>query len=388
MTAPAVTSLVDPDLHATGDPHAMWQWMREHSPVTWHPPTDLPAFWSLTRYDDIRAAYRDPKTFSSARGVLLRPTEFGDDPAGGMTLALTDPPRHKQLRGIVADWFTARSVRWLEDAMQTAVRSVLARAASMGEFDFVHDVAGRLSIYIIGHIMGVPEEDHERVFQWTNEAFEAHVSLAAHQDLMRYFIDLMYQRMTAPTDDLVSSLVGGTIDGELLTEEEILLNCENLVGATENGRLALAGGMQAFLEYPGEWQRLQADRSLLASAGEEILRWTSSATHSMRSVTAPVVVGGQSIAAGEWVVLWVPSANRDASVFVDPYRFDVGRTPNRHLALGGGEHFCLGSTLARAQLRLLFSSLLDFGRFELAGDAVRVRSLAVGGPAVLPMRFL
>jgi cytochrome P450 len=390
MTAPVVTpaDLVDPELHANGDPHALWRWMREHAPVYWHPPGELPGFWSLTRYEDIRAVYRDPRTFSSARGVLLRPTRFGDDPGGGMTLALTDPPRHKQLRAIVADWFTIRSVRDLEDTMHAAVRAVVARAVERGECDVVHDIAGRLSIYVIGHIMGVPQEDHETLFQWTNEAFDKHVSLAAHQDLMRYFIDLMDRRIADPTDDLISMLVGGTIDGELLTEEEILLNCENLVGATENGRLALAGGIQAFVDHPDQWRRLRQDRGLLPSTVEEVLRWTSSATHSMRSATLPLMIGGQRIEAGDRVVLWVPSANRDEDVFTDPYRFDIARHPNRHLALGGGEHFCIGSTLARTELRILFAELLDtVGRIDRSGPATPVRSIAVGGPETLPVRL-
>ena len=390
MTASVVAPdrLTDPELHVAGEAHALWRWMREHAPVHRHPPTELPAFWSLTRYEDIRAAYRDPATFSSAHGVLLRPSRLGDDPGGGMTLALTDPPKHKQLRATVADWFTARSVRGLEHQILASVRAVLAQVLDRGECDFVHDVAGRLSIYLIGHIMGVPAEDHELVFRWTNEAFEAHVSLAAHQELMRYFIELMYQRMLEPTDDLISMLAGGTMDGELLTEEEILLNCENLVGATENGRLALAGGMLAFLEHPDQWQRLRADRELLPTAVEEILRWTSSATHSMRTATRPAVIRGQRIEAGERVVLWVPSANRDEEIFADPYRFDIGRTPNRHLALGSGEHFCLGATLARAELKILFAELLDTaGHIERAGPATPVRSIAVGGPEALPIRI-
>ncbi|UUV31600.1 cytochrome P450 [Amycolatopsis roodepoortensis] len=386
MTDPA--RLTDPALHADGDPHAVWHWMRGHSPVHRHEASDLPAFWSLTRYEDVRAAYRDPKVFSSARGVLLRPSKFGEDPGAGMTLALTDPPRHKDLRAVVAGRFTTRAVRELEDYMRKAVRTILADAIERERFDFVHDVVGRLSMYTIGHIMGVPDEDHEQLYQWTNEAFEAGVSLAAHQELMRYFIDLMYARMSGPADDVVSLLAGDTVQGELLPEEEILLNCENLVGATENGRLALAGGIEAFLEHPGEWERLRADRDLLAPAIEEILRWTSSAVHSMRSVTEPVVIGGQRIERGDWVVLWVPSANRDEEVFPEAGRFDIGRSPNRHLALGGGEHFCLGSVLARAQAQLLLTELLDTPhRIEQDGPAARVRSIAVSGPETLPVRL-
>ncbi|GAA2915686.1 cytochrome P450 [Actinoplanes cyaneus] len=387
--APDPAVLTDAGWHAEGDPYAVWSWMRRHSPVHHHPAGDLPAFWSLTRYADVRAAYRDPATFSSRQGVLLRPSDQGVDPGGGMTLALTDPPRHKQLRAVVADWFTTRAVREIEAAIHTAVRGSLEQVRTAPVVDFVHDIAGRVSMYLIGSLMGVPERDHESLFRWTNEAFEAGVSLAAHQDLMRYFIAMMEQRLAEPTDDLVSALLGGTVEDELLTEEEVLLNCENIVGATENGRLAIAGGMAAFLDHPDQWRRLGADRSLLPSAVEEVLRWTSSATHSMRTATRDCEVGGRRIAAGDRVVLWVPSANRDEDVFTAPDSFDIARSPNRHLALGIGEHFCLGATLARAQMRILYGELLDrTDRIEAAGPAHPVRSIAVAGPETLPIRLV
>ncbi|WP_405431240.1 cytochrome P450 [Micromonospora sp. NBC_00617] len=388
-TAVTPEVLTDPELHAHGDPHEVWRWMRRHAPVHRHPATALPAFWSMTRYDDVRAVYRDPETFSSRHGVLLRPVDRGVDPGGGLTLALSDPPRHKQLRAVVADWFSTRAVRDLEETTLQAVRDVLDRLPADGTCEFAHDVAGRLSMYLIGGIIGVPRHDHERLFRWTNEAFAAGVSLAAHQDLMRYFIDLMGRRTAEPTDDLVSALLGGTIDGELLTEEEILLNCENIIGATENGGLAVAGGMLALVQHPDEWRRLAEDPEALPGAVEEILRWTSSATHSMRTATRDCEVAGQTIAAGDRVVLWVPSANRDEDVFPEPYRFDVGRSPNRHLALGSGEHFCLGATLARSQMRLLLKELLErTARIELCGPVHRISSIAVSGPESLPLRLV
>ncbi|MEU7935779.1 cytochrome P450 [Microbispora bryophytorum] len=388
VSTTSFTDLTDPGLHATGDPHAVWRWMRAEAPVCWHPPAEMPGFWSLTRHEDVRAVYRDPATFSSARGVLLRPVRLGDDPGGGLTLALSDPPRHKRLRSLMAEWFSTRGVRRLEEHIRSATSAVLARAAETGECDFVHHVAGRLSISVICHIIGVPAEDHEDLFRWTNEAFEAHTSLAAHQRFMAYFIDLMDRREAEPADDLMSALVHGEVDGEPLTEEEILLNCENLVGATENGRLALAGGMLAFLEHPDQWRLLRENRELLPGAGEEILRWTSSATHSMRTATRHTVVRGQEIRAGDRVVLWLPSANRDENVFAEPYRFDITRTPNRHIALAAGEHVCIGGTLARAEMRILFSEILDTVRgIEQTGPAVRLRSIAVTGAQSIPVRI-
>ena len=384
---PDIDRIADPELHVGGDPHELWRWMREFSPVHRHEAGELPAFWSLTRYEDIRAVYRDPATFSSARGVLLRPARLGDDPGGGLTLALSDPPRHKELRSLMADWFSTRAVRGLEDSIRAAARTAVARALDRGGCDFVH-LAGRFSHSVICGIIGIPEEDHEDVYRWCEEAFSAHTSLAAHPQLMEYFMELLYDRMAEPADDLVSALVNGTVHGELLTEHEVLLNCENLIGATENGRLALIGGMLAFLQHPGQWHRLRQDRELLPGAVEEIVRWTSSATHSMRTATRPCTVRGQRVEAGDRVVLWLPSANRDEDVFEDPYRFDIARRPNRHIALASGEHFCIGSTLARAEMRALFTELLDAtDAIEQAGPVTRVRSNAVNGPAALPVRM-
>jgi cytochrome P450 len=205
---------------------------------------------------------------------------------------------------------------------------------------------------------------------------------------MEYFMELLYDRMAEPADDLVSALVNGTVHGELLSEHEVLLNCENLIGATENGRLALIGGMLAFLRHPGQWHRLCQDRGLLPGAVEEIVRWTSSATHSMRTATRPCTIRGRHIEAGDRVVLWLPSANRDEDVFEDPYRFDIARRPNRHIALASGEHFCIGSTLARAEMRALFTELLDSTHvIEESGPVTLVRSNAVNGPASLPVRL-
>ncbi|MGH9277941.1 MAG: cytochrome P450 [Acidimicrobiales bacterium] len=362
--------------------------MREHAPVYFHPPAALPAFWSLTRYEDIRDVYRDPHRFSSARGVLLRPLMSGDDPGGGLTLALTNPPRHRLLRSLIAGWFTERSARSLEHAIRDAARAALERAMDLEECDFAHDVAARLSLFVICRLMGVPEDDHEAVFEWTTEAFEAGRPLATHQEFMRYFIDLMDQRLAKPTEDLVSALVHATVNGEALTDEEILLNCENLVGATENAGLSMASGMLAFLEHPAEWRRLRMNRALLSTAVDEVLRWTSSATHSMRTATAPCVLHGQKIEPGDRVVLWIPSGNRDPDAFPWAERFDITRRPNRHLALGVGEHVCIGSTMARTQMRVLFSELLDnVGRIEQCGPVVPLKSIVVNGPARLPVRI-
>jgi cytochrome P450 len=379
--------LLDPEFHASGKVYEVWGWMRQHAPIYWHPPSYLPGFWSLTRHEDVHAVYSNPQLFSSARGVLLRPLESGEDPGGGLTLALTDPPRHKQLRTVMIHWFTERYARSLQDSLRRKVREFLVGALEQGGCDFAQDIAPRVALHVTCHVLGVPHADHADVFRWTQEAFMAEKPLAAHRQFMLYMGELMEQRIKRPADDLTSALVEGGVGGELLSEHEILLNIENLIGATENAGLSMAGGVLAFLTYPGSWARLRENRELLTTAVEEVLRWTSSATHSMRTVTEPTEIRGQRLEGGDRVVVWVPSANRDESVFTAADRFDIARRPNRHLALGFGEHFCIGNALARTQMRILLSEMLDMDlHVELSGDPVSVRSIMVRGPASLPVR--
>jgi cytochrome P450 len=388
---PADLNPANPWLYSQGDSHALWRWLRANDPVRWQPPAELPGFWILTKYDDQRTVCRDPATFSSAKGILLRPEELGSDPGGGRTLALTDPPRHRQLRALVDDWFVLRSVRAMEAEMRQVTAEVVAAAVERGSCEFVSEVAARVPLYVICKMMGVPRGDWERLFALTNDAFgagEAVVRRLAHLDILQYFENLAAARRKNPADDLVTVLATAEIDGEKLTQDELVLDCDNLlVGGTESTRIAAAGGMLAFFEHPGQWQAVSRDPSLLPSAVEEVLRWTSTATHIMRVATRQVEMrGGHTIAEGDRVTLWIPSANRDEDVFDDPDRFDVARKPNRHLAMGAGEHFCLGSTLARAELRLLYDELLrQTARIDPAGDPVLLNSIVVNGPEQLPV---
>jgi cytochrome P450 len=384
--------LVDPALYSHGDPFAQWRWLRANDPVHWHGPGELPGFWSLTRYDDIRTAYRDAETFSSAQGILLRPAEHGADPGGGRTLALTDAPRHRQLRGLVDGWFAVRSVRALEAEMKDIAQGVVDKALESGSCDFVADVAARIPLYVICRMMGVPESDWEHLYVLTSQAFAAGDPATrrfAHLDILGYFETLQADKAEEPGDDLVSILATAEIDGERLSPDDVILNCDNLlVGGTENTRIAAAGGMLTFLERPDQWRALREEPGLLPSAVEEVLRWTSTATHIMRTAVRPAEIHGRRIEVGDKVVFWLPSANRDETVFDAPDVFDVRRTPNRHLSLGFGEHFCLGSMLAKVEMRLLYGELLERGvDIELDGEPKLLDSIVVNGPERLPVRM-
>jgi cytochrome P450 len=276
--------------------------------------------------------------------------------------------------------------------MTEVTRRVVDEALESGTCDFVTDVAARVPLYVICRMMGVPSSDWDHLFMLTSQAFGASDPLTqrfAHLDIMSYFEELQAAKAANPGDDLVSILATSEIDGVRLTPDEILLNCDNLlVGGTENTRIAAAGGMLAFLEHRDQWDALAKEPELLPSAVEEVLRWTSTATHIMRTALRPTEIHGNQVAAGDRVTLWLPSANRDESVFDRPDEFDIRRKPNRHLALGFGEHFCLGSVLARAELRILYHELLHRDiQIELAGTPTRLTSIVVNGPEALPVRL-
>ncbi|MEU6370180.1 cytochrome P450 [Streptomyces sp. NPDC046931] len=389
---PPLINLVDPELYAKGDPFVQWRWLRTQEPVYWHEPTEYPGFWVLSRYEDIRAAYRDAATFSSAQGILLRPESHGTDPGGGRTLALTDPPRHRRLRGLIDEWFSVRSARAMEQDVQSVVRRVVDDALEQGTCDFVTDVAARVPLYVICKMMGIPNADWEKLFTLTSDAFGAGDPLTrrlAHLDILGYFEALQADKAKNPGDDLVSVLATASVDGERLSPDDVILNCDNLlVGGTENTRIATAGGMLAFLRHPDQWRIVSDSPDLLPTAVEEVLRWTSTATHIMRTATRAVEISGRRIAAGDRVTFWLPSANRDESVFHAPDRFDVRRHPNRHLALGFGAHFCVGNVLARVEMRLLYRELLSRSiDVTLEGAPTLLSSIVVNGPERLPVRM-
>ena len=395
MSVLAEVDLADPDLFEHGDPDAAWAWLREHSPV--HRNAGPMPFWSVTRYADALSVYRDPGTFSSARGMVLGVDTEAGDPASGRMLVVTDPPRHAQLRRIVNGVFTPRVLARLEERVKSTVDQLVARAVG-GECEFVDDVAARLPVTIICELLGVPAADQDWMYHLTSTAFgggdprsTADVAPAdraqAYGDIFDYYRDLAETRRGKPGPDLVSTLVAGEVDGAPLATEDVLLNCTNLIiGGNETTRHAAAGGLLAIVDRPGMWESLRGKP--IDSLVEEILRWTTPGMHVLRTVTRDTSIGGRSIAAGDSVVVWNASANRDESVFPDPQRFDPGRAPNRHIAFGQGGHHCLGAALARIELTTLFGSLLArVGHVRLTGPPRRVRSCVLRGIRRLPVEM-
>lgn len=391
--AHAVDRLVDGGTYRHGNPFELWRWMRENEPVVRHEPGVFPAFWSLTRFDEVKQVLRDAETFSSSSGILLRPLAQGEDPGSNRTLALSDSPRHQRLRGAVAGWFAPRNLRRLSEFLDSAAYSVVRSAVEASRIDFVGDVAAKLPIEVVCSFLGIPDEDRPSVVEWSTDAFCAGTAedrSIAHLQILDYFGDLVERRRATPGEDLVSVLATLTYQGNRLPVDEVVLNCDNLlVGGTENVRLAMSGGMLALLERPGQRALLRDDFDNVANTAiDEILRWTSSATHIMRRATRDVELGGRLIRRGELVVCWLTSANRDPAHFTEPDVFDVRRSPNRHLALGAGPHYCVGTRLAKLEIRAVLREFLaQVGDAALDGEPEYVDSIVVNGLRALPLRL-
>jgi cholest-4-en-3-one 26-monooxygenase len=399
-------NLLDSDIFAQGAPHDQWKFLRAHAPIHWQPGVEgwFPGFWSITKYEDIVAISRDPATFISSHGIVIGTTPENATPAAGLgkMLITMDPPRHVRLRRLVNKGFTPRAVAAFEPHIRRITTDILDTVSPKGRCDFVTDVAAILPLAVICGMMGVPREDWGRMFELTNRVLGANdpeyqvaggdveeTINTGHREMFGYFVRMLVERRRQRRDDLVSVLVESEIDGEKLTDEEILYFCYLLILAgNETTRNAISGGLLALFEHPDQRAQLQTDPALMPVAVEEILRWTSPVLHMTRAATRDVEMRGVTIRAGDKVALWYPSANRDEEVFPDGDVFDVDRTPNDHLAFGIGEHFCLGAGFARLELRVMFEELLRrFPDIEPDGPAERLRSIFIGGIKHLPVRF-
>jgi cholest-4-en-3-one 26-monooxygenase len=395
--------LTDPDLYASGDPHAVFRFLRRHAPVFFQRQRSGPGFWAVTRYEDVRRVSRDPRTFISSGGTstmdLERPeTASLDYRVMRGTLVITDPPRHTRLRALVNKAFTPQAVAALEPYVRRAVVGILEDAAARGRFDLVSDVAARLPFDVISEMLGVPAERRSGLFQRVKPMLATEVDMAggpmldpmdAAEGLLDFLGALIDERTARPRGDLISAVVRAEVDGERLDRAEALALAVLLfIAGSETTMNAISGGVLALLERPAERARLARDPRLLPTAVEEVLRWTSPTLVSMvRTATRDVEVGGARIRAGDKVTLWYVSANRDEGVFPQADRFDVGRAPNDHLAFGYGAHFCLGAQLARLEIRVMLEEILRrLPGLTLDGEPRRLRSNIFNGLERLPVR--
>ncbi len=398
---------------ANGYPYPHWAYLRRHAPVYWYERSGIEPFWAITKYHDIQRISRDPKTFSNKTEITIRPEPEDGEPSQSPPthhLLEMDPPEHAEYRSLVNRRFTPGGLRILEDRIDEIAAGIVDRAASelideisrRGRAEFVSDVSARLPLAAICELLGAPREDWDDIHRWTNETIGAadpefqqgrtrrETAQAGSQALFTYFMQLAERKRRQPGDDLMTTLVQAQLHGEPLNAVDLLSYAFILIlGGNETTRNATSGGLLALIEHPEQMQRLRADPALLDRAVEEILRWTSPIIHFGRLVTADAELGGQPIRAGERVMMWYPSANRDEDVFERPDQFDIARDPNEHLAFGGfGEHFCLGANLARLELRSIFSHVMQrLDDIQLDGDVERLRSGFVGGIKHLPISF-
>ncbi len=417
-------NLGDVTLFQQEQAHEAFRLLRRDAPVHWNPGTErMNGFWSLTKYDDIMFVSRNPETFISSKGIAgsgLRnpdPSQFMRPGVGNASIITMDPPRHVQMRRLVNKGFTPRAVNAMEPKIREVTREILAEVGDRKEGDFVLEVASQLPLAVICGMMGLEKDVWPLMFELTNSIlgsgdpeYQAQnvesdkvgtaegAQATAATGMMRmigYFREQLEDRRQNPReDDLVSILLESEIDGERLSEGDILAFCFLLVVAgNETTRNAISGGLVALAQHPEERARLQeaiarGDSALVDSAVEEIVRWTSPLHHMTREATQDVEIRGETIRTGEKVIMWYPSANRDEDYFPDPYRFDIGRTPNDHLAFGIGEHFCLGAGFARKEVRVMFEELFTrFPDIQVTGAPDRLRSNFINGIKHLPVVY-
>jgi cholest-4-en-3-one 26-monooxygenase len=397
--------LLDPDRFQRGEHHEMFKVLRDTDPgIHWHDEPEGSGFWSVTRIDHLREVNRNTDVFSSNAGG----TQILDPPPGDMRAAVNrdylmldmDPPKHTRYRMLVNRGFTPRMIGLLDDYLLNRTRIIIDRICEKGECDFVTDIAAELPLQAIAEMMGVPLEDRLKIFDWTNKMIgrsdpefvgsDADVD-QAFAELYQYSHVLQMDRRDKPAQDIVTTLLNATIDDDKLSEIEfdmffLLLS----VAGNETTRNSMSHGIHGFIQHPDQWEKFRSDPDrYMSGAIEEILRWATPVLHFRRTALADYELGGVKIKAGDKLVMWHISANRDDRCFDDPFRFDIERHPNDHVAFGGGgPHFCLGANLARMELRLMFREIAErLPDISLAGEPRYLRSNFIGGVKHLPVKY-
>jgi cholest-4-en-3-one 26-monooxygenase len=383
--------LTDPDLLVHGIPHEEFAELRRTAPVWWNAQKhgssgfDDDGYWAVTRHADVMAVSRDSATYSSWQNTALvrfaqgTPRENID--MQRYVMLNIDPPQHTKLRAIVARGFTPRAINALRGALSTRAERIATEAREKGSGDFVSDVACELPLQAIAELLGIPQDDRRRIFEWSNQMIGyddpeyGTDPLTAAYELLAYAMQMAEARQREPQDDIVTKLVHAEIDGGHLTSDEFGFFVLMLaVAGNETTRNAISHGMLAFLDHPEQWELFKAERP--KSAVEEIIRWATPVNVFQRTATRDTTLDGQEIKAGQRVAIFYGSANFDDEVFAEPHRFDINRTPNPHLGFGGsGAHFCLGANLARLEIELIFNALADHTPgIRRVGEAQRLRS--------------
>jgi len=408
--SPSEPGRIFADPAAYADPvawHEAARRLRRQTPILRVSLPEYQDFWAVTRYADIMNIERNAEVFANAPVPTLMPrADYAalndNNPPPVKTLIQMDGDEHKAHRGIVNDWFKPGSVKAMSDRIDTlAKESVDQMAAMNGRCDFANDVAMHFPLQVILSILGLPEEDHQKMLKLTQELFGAEdpdigrmsedsTVLDVMLDFVSYFTDLASDRRANPSGDLASVIANAELDGALLPDMDVMGFYLIIASAghdtTSN---SIAGGLLGLLEHPDQLELLQSDPSLIDNAAVELIRYVSPVKHFVRTCQAPTTVGGVHFVPGDVTLLSFASGNRDEDVFADPFRLDV-RRPNAssHLAFGFGRHFCVGAHLARMEVRAFFREFLGrLQSIELDGEPTFVQSTLVSGPKTLPVRF-
>ncbi|MGW0159610.1 cytochrome P450 [Mycobacterium sp. NPDC003323] len=385
-----LADLTDLDNFAAGFPHELFRSHRRQAPVYWHEPTehtpDGEGFWSVATYAETLAVLRDPVTYSSVTGGR-RPcggTLLQDLAVAGQVLNMMDDPRHAQIRRLVSSGLTPRMITRVEQDLRTRTRALLDNVEPDVPLDFLVDVAAELPMQMICILLGIPDSERHWLFEAIEPQFDfgsgrsARVGQLTAEEagsrMYTYGMELIAAKRAQPGDDMLS-VVANAGDAAMSDLELYLFFSLLFSAGAETTRNAVAGGLLALIEHPDQMRLLRADPSLLPTAIEEMVRWTTPSPSKRRTATAPVTLRGCAIEPGQKVQIWEGSANRDEAVFADPDTFDITRKPNPHLGFGQGVHYCLGANLARLELRVMFEELLTrFGTARLVAPVEWTRS--------------
>ncbi len=409
------TDVFHPAVFARGVPHEALRHLRDREPVSWQAEPAVgewpagPGFWAITRYDDVRWALRTPEVFSSSLGATqIRDADPDDLPFIRRMILNMDPPEHQRVRTLVTGAFTRRRLERFSAAVSERAAALLDAVADDGRCDLPSQVTDDFPLTNLAELMGVPASDRHLLLQWTNRVIgyqdDEHGNVvrdvngapinprspAMLADMFAYAGELADHKRRHPADDVMTALVEARVDGEQLTDTELQMFFFLLtVAGNDTVRTALPGGVLALVEHPEEYRRLRADPDLLlCSAIEEMLRWHPPVLTFRRTAAQDVSLHGVDISAGDKVVVYHVSAHRDEHRFPDPFRFDIGRAPNDHLAFGQGPHVCLGAGFARLQMRAFFAEFLTrLPEVELDGEPRRLTSNFINGLTSLPLRW-
>ncbi|HWC34052.1 MAG TPA: cytochrome P450 [Mycobacteriales bacterium] len=389
-------TVLDPDAWTSGAPYDALARLRADAPSHRVELADLPPIWLVTRHADVIRVSRDDATFSSSTGNTFVPVPAGADSA---MLPSLDPPRHTTIRQLVNQAFTARNVAKLETRLREIARRIVDRVLDLREFDAVPEISAEMSLQVIAEVLGVPQEDRLRIFDWSNAIGSLGIedpdyaptpaALAeAGMAMFAYCQELVAERRQAqPRDDILSALLAARVDGEALTDAQLneffLLLA---VAGNETTRNTLSHAIHALSSHPEQRARLATPGATTPAVVDELLRWSTPVLHFRRTATRQTEIAGSTVDAGDWVVMHYLSANRDERVFADPQRFDITREPGPQVAFGGlGTHFCLGAQLAKLEIAVMLDELYNrVPNLAVTGEPARLRSAFFHGIKALP----